>query len=293
MNLIKNKKTRDPAFKKFTLFPRNRSGSHVGMIISFVIFITFIVFLYTVIKPAFNTGEDKKTILDDITNTIINNVSSNLTVVTLQLDSSNDHSKNCMRVQNFFDFINNYSTLIPSPYFARVQDETGTLLSAAVVNSGNIITILDNPSYSPDNKDLEIVRTSSTSVNNNGVLTNLFFKVYASTQFSALPTQAVSPCPVSTNYNIGSVLITKYVFQKSVLSLINNYNNDYGNLKTELNIPPGNEFDFSFEDVKGITTSTTGQKPPESTNVYSSQIPIQYVDDNADIQTGFINIKVW
>jgi len=36
----------------------------VGMILSFIVFVTFIVFLYSIVKPAVSTGQDKKSIAD-------------------------------------------------------------------------------------------------------------------------------------------------------------------------------------------------------------------------------------
>ena len=35
----------------------NKKGSHVGMILSFALFITFVVFIYTIVNPTINTSE--------------------------------------------------------------------------------------------------------------------------------------------------------------------------------------------------------------------------------------------
>ena len=44
----------------------NKKGSHVGMMLSFVIFVTFLVFLYSVLYPMVKIGQDKKLILDNL-----------------------------------------------------------------------------------------------------------------------------------------------------------------------------------------------------------------------------------
>ncbi len=79
----------------------NKRGSHVGMILSFVIFITFIVFLYTVVKPAVNVGEDKKTITESIQSVVMKNASENLTSVSIEINETTNPSSKCITLQNF------------------------------------------------------------------------------------------------------------------------------------------------------------------------------------------------
>ena len=43
-----------------------KKGSHVGIMLSFVIFVTFLVFLYSVIQPIIKTGQEKKISLDSL-----------------------------------------------------------------------------------------------------------------------------------------------------------------------------------------------------------------------------------
>ena len=76
----------------------NKLGSHVGMIISFVIFITFIVFLYSVVKPAITTGEDKKTILSALEMQILNNISANLTSASIQVNRVLNPNNPCVEL---------------------------------------------------------------------------------------------------------------------------------------------------------------------------------------------------
>ena len=73
--------------------------------------------------------------------------------------------------------------------------------------------------------------------------------------------------------------------------MINRYEIGYENLKDELKIPVGSEFGFSF------TNRTSGVVGTEekniSTSIYAEEIPIQYIDGEANINPGFISIKVW
>ena len=104
---------------------RNKLGSHVGMIISFVIFITFIVFLYTVVKPAITTGEDKQTILSALEMQILENISANLTTATVQIKNNQDIS---IELQSFL--LNMWLSQIPYYYNAIAQDGDGKIVNA-------------------------------------------------------------------------------------------------------------------------------------------------------------------
>ncbi len=238
----------------------SKKGSHVGMIISFLIFITFTVFLYVIISPAVETGESKKTTLDYVGNEIEENVSANFTSASIQIESSkNPPGQSCLELENFF-------ILSDMPFNAIIKNETNNI-QEAYVNFANLL----------------IVRKAGT---------NIFFKVYASPEFSPLQTKTMSCFFMrSSNYNIGSITTRRYVFEKSMNELVDYYNSDYERLKDEFKIPPGTEFGFDFVQSNG-TRIKVGQ-PPSNTNVYTQEAPVQYIDYEANILSGFINVKVW
>ena len=62
----------------------NKRGSHVGVILSFAIFITFMVFLYFIIEPAIRIQGDKQNILDNLERELLEKFSANLTTYTKQ-----------------------------------------------------------------------------------------------------------------------------------------------------------------------------------------------------------------
>jgi flagellar capping protein FliD len=255
-----NKRGRGAAiFKK-----KNKRGSHVGMILSFAIFITFIVFLYAVLKPSVNTGEDKKSTLDYLKMKITENISSNFTSAGVQINSSANPGQKCVTLQNFLAFLE----ILP-PYRIIVKNETENIQPAYIVDlsSGN----------------LEINRATRN---------NLFFKIYSAPEFDGLVVNTSISCsnPI-TNYVVSSVKIDNYIFEKGVYSFVNYYNNDYDKLKNDLNVPSGNEFGFEF--TQGNGTKISAENLVAAGTVYAEEIPIQYIDNSANIQSGFINIKVW
>ena len=255
----------------------NKRGSHVGMIISFVIFITFIVFLYSVFKPAINTGENKKAILDDVEKGVLENISVNLTTATLQVKSGKNRA-NCVQFQGF---LLGMSSNIPYYFDAIAKNEIDVV----------------QPIY-VGYYDLKIDRTDSN---------NLFFKVFFSPNFTALTTGkivtswfgaqtiVIPTCTIlqqNVDYTVGSITMDSFPFESKINYLAGYYSNNYDKLKAELKITPGNDFGFDFTKSDGTAGASVGT-PPKTANVFTDEVPIQYVDSKANILSGFINIKVW
>ncbi len=260
-----NKNTRNLACLSRALTPRNCSGSHVGVIISFVIFITFIVFLYVVISPAVKTGESKDTSADYIVNKITENVSANFTSAAIKIVSIRNPGTNCIQLKNFLAFLN-----IPPPYSLIVKNETGGIESA-YYGSGT------------DFANLVINRKNKI---------NLFFQIYVSPELhKSLAVNTISPCNSVTDYNISLVKTQMYAFENSTYDLINYYKTDYEKLKDEFNIAPGTEFGFGF--IRSDGTRIEVGNVTVSVDIFAEEIPVQYIDDRANLLSGFINIKVW
>jgi hypothetical protein len=78
-----NKRGKNKYFSHYDFFPKNRRGSHVEVIISFIIFVTFILFIFSIVEPSISTQKDKKNMFDGIDLKIIDEVSSNMTIITV------------------------------------------------------------------------------------------------------------------------------------------------------------------------------------------------------------------
>jgi hypothetical protein len=259
---MKNKKTRDPACMTHPLIPRSRSASHVGMILSFVIFITFIIFLYSVVKPAVSVGQDKKTIADYLVAMIVKNVSSDFNSTSVEMLTNPGRS--CVKLDGFFVLL--------------VDD--GVLPQCLVQNKFHV---LQTSVYFDNLGELIIDRADKTDT---------FFRIYTSQKYSSVG-ETTKTCTLVTqaNYKIGVITNSKYPFGSNLNSLIENYKSNYEQVKTDLKVPPGTEFGFGFRQSDG--TNIEVGEVPATANVYAEEIPIQYIDDKANILSGFINIKVW
>lgn len=76
----------------------NKNASHVGVVLSFVIFVSFIIFMYIVIQPAIIT-EDKKGLLESVKTGIISESSAEVTIGAVSVDSPAD----CVQLDGFFN----------------------------------------------------------------------------------------------------------------------------------------------------------------------------------------------
>ena len=62
----------------------NKRGSHVDFAIAFVIFITFVIFLFAIIKPALShKGSNLESFSDYLSREIINKTSGDLTTISI------------------------------------------------------------------------------------------------------------------------------------------------------------------------------------------------------------------
>lgn len=247
---------------------KNKRGSHVGIILSFVIFVTFLVFLYVVIQPALNGVENKRLFLDYLKMKIIENVSENFTIGSVSILLSENPS-------------------VPNSVCVKFQDLTERIVaikdSRVVVKDEHGVIL---PFYvSLSKKELEVTR---------GDLTHLFFKIFDSPTFAVGTGTTTSSCnEIKQNqYIIGMVTTDEYIFNTSILEMKTAYETDYEKLKEYLKVPTGRDFGLSFTDSTGTKIFDLGESV-KLTSVYAEEVPIQYVDEKANILPGFINIKVW
>lgn len=232
---------------------KKRGAAHVGIVLSFIIFITFLIFIYSIlIQPAISQNS-KQSVLENLKIKLTEEISKELILTTINIV---DKPENCIRLTNFINDIGINSELI-------VKNK---------LNNKQTSYVLGN--------DLEISRSN---------VGDTLFKIYYSEEFSGLSNIGENPCD-STTYTKGLIRTNKYVFESSFISLINEYNADYDLVKDKLKVPSGSDFGFGF--TYGNGTSINAIKNV-TTNIYALEIPTQYVNKESDILLGFLNIRVW
>ena len=241
---------------------RKKGGTHVGMMLSFVIFITFITFLYTIIQPSIQVQKSKQVTLDVLKENLIREISANFSFVQIEIILNEEAESDCFLMEDFSEG-NNFITKV-------LNKNTG---QESVIQA------------SRDNGQISMIAPSD--------LSNKFFRIYYSEEIF----DTINPSCSSTTSSIDTPINLEreevYVFESRVLSLIEFYNvpSNYILLKQNLGVPNNLEFSFSFQNTKGevietIQTNTT-------VDIYSERIPFQYINKTASINMGYITIKVW
>ena len=235
-----------------------KKGTQVGFVISFVIFVVFIFFLFVIVQPSLKTNSNSN-IPQNLAAKIEGLSLDNLTTISLSITGG--ESKPCLQISDFFSNTGASNNMV-------VKDSSGSGLTAS--SSGGDLYV--SPSVS-------------------------FLKVYESDKFSPISSGAMSACQKVQNtgnnnvYKIGLLKTEQQVFVSNLAGLFQNYTNNYEQLKDLLDVPPGNEFGFSFKYNNGtvISTPTTNAR----VNIYAYETPVQYINENGVMQSGVINVRIW
>jgi len=231
----------------------NKNGSHVGFVISFVLFVTFIIFMYAILSSKADLGQEKENSLNYVKAEVIERVSENLTSVSVAV---NNPDSNCVGLDNFLS-----TTGITDRFIVR--SDSGNVLGAGI--SG---------------QSLQVAREGNT-----------FFRVYSSEEFPKITLSLSSSGCTNSGYTLGLIRDSKDIFESKVLELFENYTEDYEALKRDMKISSGDEFGLRFTHSDGREIKTPEKNV--TINVYVERVAIQYIKTNAARESGFIDIIVW
>lgn len=227
----------------------NKRGSHVGIILSFAIFILFVTFILIVLNPSFNTGERKDFLMDYLKTEIVSNVTSDLERVSVRF---NEGSSSCLLITDFSN---------------KVVSRNG------IVKKGSEII---NGKFSEDDFFLD-----STS---EGV-----YELYLSDKFVTEDVNVKPNC--NSESEIINIRNEKIVFISEIKSLIGSYESDYNSVKNDFRIPSNSEFEISFVLNDGSIIHQFEKQTDQT--VLAEEVLLRYIDEEANINTGFLKIRLW
>ena len=242
---------------------KSKKAGHVGMILSFVIFITFIVFLYSVVQPVTEIERGKQDLLEYLHLELLREFSEDMTTSTVSINDT--VAETCIRFE-MVEGTDHMNVVVRTDKILLEHEKSGSV-------EGSLITI--------DRQSAEG--------------TEDFFKVYYSDEFESTETE--SPClnpktlTIGEDYVLGLVRTEEEIFESKIQKIVQDFEANYTEIKDKLNIAPGNEFGFSFTNVSEDTSGTPEKNV--SVNIYVEEIPIQYIDSEANIKPGYLNIRVW
>jgi hypothetical protein len=244
---------------------KNKRGSHVGIMVSFMIFITFVVFFLSVVTTKVEKNKNKEITLEYIEMKILRNTSYPLTSAIVNItQQAGDNA--CVELKDLFIYLNSTS------YGGVVKDYSNNLQSSYI----------DNEEIQ---KNLKINRSNSEET---------FFELSLSPAFERFISNNDLTCTLKINpegYKFLSIRKDNiYTFESEFERLNQSYSNDYEELKRELFVPEGNEFIFEFEKSNGEVIKPSVNLT--TSNIYSDEVPIQYIDKSGNIKSGFLRVKI-
>ena len=232
---------------------KNRKGSQVEFVVSFILFVTFIIFVYVLLSSKIDFGQSKKNSLDNAEAGILGMITDNLTASSVAVKSGNSGS--C------FTFTGLASTL-----------SLGSNIIAE--NSSGAIV----PAYS-QNGDITIMSPLN------------FFTIYSSPEFASSPGSSACTVLGADKYTIGLSKNQSAIFEIKILQTFANYYTNYTLMKKSIQIFPGDEFGIKFTYQNGSVIKTPDTN--STVSIFANSIPIQYVSQNSGIQFGHLEVDVW
>ena len=231
----------------------NKRGTHAGVILSFLIFVTFLAFLYSITQPVTRISRDKLDLLDYLKVELLREFSEDLSKATINITESGG----CISIN------------------------TGDL-DSQLIGLGIVVKEPDGskvPAY---------INGDKTEINYNIGLLELYYSKEFSFGIS------LDECS-SRGYEIKLIRTTEEIFNSTIIRIgeeIKTNSTYYGELKSKLGASQDDEFGFIFKDGEGNEIISANIKNV-SVDIYSEEIPIQYINNEANINPGFLSIRVW
>lgn len=236
----------------------DKRGSHIGIVLSFILFITSILFLILLLSPMIKTNQSKQFILDGIKLGVLEDVEEEVMTFSINIDGT--VNKDCIKFNNIVGSIEELTDL------NRLVIKNGSEKLAYNVN-GNLLSI-------------------RTGINFNGML-----KFYQSDESDGPSGDVGTDCTPDPGYTIEYITSKEYSTESKIINLFERYETGYETLKQELGIPEDVDFSVGFRYDNGTLIGGGGEELP--TDIYVKEFAMQYLDSNANINTGFLIIKVW
>ena len=253
---------------------KNKRGSHVEIVISFAIFVIFLVFLYAALEPAVRKPKSKEYILESIKTRIIDYVSEDVYSYSLELkEDTND------MIGGFF--------IISEPTMIQFNS---TIKAGA--------DILNSLFYFSESENTNLLTTQRQGDN---------YKIYSSKEFSkgVLPPSGkkIEKCnqylvDISC-YEIIQTKTEKHIFQTKIGNMSEEYETSEGmlNLINNFRIPSGTNFWFNVtNESRAQLIAPDFPKIEGNVNIYVEEIPINFINEKNDPenkQKGFMTIEIW
>lgn len=240
MNLLKSKK----------------SQGHIELILSFIIFVGFVVALLFILNPV---GQKKINYnnLNEIQEKVLNNLSINYDYISLILEEAVPLENSCFSVDNRINKDSNFVIL----------DEKGNNVQAKMLPNDKIY------------------------LKNNG---GRYYKFYFSDEFLKSELNAITCLSLEEDkYTFGVLINEKIVFYDRLTAFNKSYIEDYSNFKKSLKIE--DDFDFVIYDINKVEifNESLSMNKVKATTVLSNEIALKTFDKNAMSKDIILRLRSW
>ena len=233
---------------------RSKKASHVGVVLSFVVFVTFLIYLISILQPTIQTAQSKEDLLNSLRQNLIQETEKKLTTITYEINETENYD--CLSIQIPDEHLNKNFTVT----------NTDSIIKNSKVSNNQIIFPWNQT------ENFVIIKFINSSIN---------------------PASESSCVNTSTNNNleIKSIKSEFYITETEIENLILEYNQNYQNTKSKLFVSSEDEFSFDFE-YENTTIVSTSEKNTNK-DIFSERMPIQYLNRETNINFGFLQIKIW
>jgi len=230
-----------------------RSQAHVEMILSFVIFVGFIVTMLIILSPVRNR-QISYTILDITEEQLLERLSINYTTLSLTLTQDTNQGT-CFSVPNTLGISADRVVKDQKNIIIASQDAGGRIVLEKSPNNVRFYNFYISESFNPSSGSL----TGCVELN-------------------------------SENYTYGVLNLHDIVLYENIENFSTSYNDDYEELRKELDIQ--NDFAFFVYNETGILFQGEIYKP-RNVQVVSRNLPIRVMNKNAEVSNLIINLQAW
>ncbi|NCN51472.1 hypothetical protein GW931_00470 [archaeon] len=232
---------------------KNKKGSHVGIVLSFTIFIVALIFTYAIVGPPIKYYSQKEVSVSILHNKIIDEISSE--VITLRVNGNS--ASTCI----IFD--------TPKNDFSNPQ-------VYAVDSSGNEVS--------------SIMDSTNTKVESGGDLIKVY---YVDSLFDKGADCDLITCSDLCEAKVPNTFSTdKRVLEKNILEVINQTIENNTAFGERMGVSLSDEYTILFDYMNG-TIIGNDVREDIKLDVYSEIFEINYLSVNSEEKVGGLIIRVW
>lgn len=294
----------------------NSRGSHVGFIISFLVFVTFVSFLYTLIAPDLRTRASQEYLVSSVEEKLLDEISGNYLSLTLQ--NEREQQKSCVSFSSdtLGVSLSDYTTVRSQNIL--VPDDSEPEEVSGEPKKGDDDSL---PEAARDNfnngrgKGRNTRSAGQASLDGESLLIgysanlNAYKVILSDFPLEEFPLEDTDDCSPQEEPSL-TLSSEQHPSLDGAYLLVENYGElysaQYRLLKEKLGIPSSVNFGFSVlssdrvplvliqDDVPfNLSTREEEQAKQVQGEVFSRETPIQYMNRTADLNNGYFVVRVW